>query len=215
MPKALNSRPCPCNNFMEHSKSMLEGLNLSHQLLMKSKPFKSHFNNLSKPSPLDLTIFNETTTAATKAKEVEEVTKAMLATMAETIAMTIVEKARTIKIDSKNTLMIQISPVSLHKQGHTMEECITLKNRELENDSHLAINNQHNQQNTTYGDYQPNFNNREFFCTNVTRFSVNNTQISSRSDPSNWMMIQLPTLSSPYFSKIGSTITTPLKKRYN
>ena len=50
--------------------------------------------------------------ATTMAKEVEEVTKATLVTTVETIATTIVEKARTIKIDGNDTPMTQISPMS-------------------------------------------------------------------------------------------------------
>jgi hypothetical protein len=55
----------------------------------------------------------------------------------------------------------------LHGRGHSTEECITLKKQAREQQSSSGRN-QQNQQRNTYGDDQPNFNNRQFTA-NVTR----------------------------------------------
>ena len=74
----------------------------------------------------------------------------------------------------------------LHGRGHSTDECITLKRQAHKQQS--SGRNQHNQQRNTYGDYQPNFNNRQFTAT-VTRLSVNNTQIARTSaDPFAWIV---------------------------
>jgi hypothetical protein len=57
------------------------------------------------------------------------------------------------------------------------------------------------QQRNTYGDYQPNFNNRQFIA-KVTRLSVNNTQIAHTSDPSAWIV-----------GSAANTFIMPLKER--
>jgi hypothetical protein len=75
----------------------------------------------------------------------------------------------------------------LHGRGHSTDECITLKKQAREQQSSSGRN-QHNQQRNTYGDYQPNFSNRQFTA-NVTRLSVNNTQIArTNADPSAWII---------------------------
>jgi transposase InsO family protein len=71
----------------------------------------------------------------------------------------------------------------LHGRGHNTDECITLKKQAREQSS---SGNQ--QQRNTYGDYQPNFNNRQFTA-NVTRMAANNTQMARpKADPSAWII---------------------------
>src|SRR5271170_1060562 len=109
MPRALNSRPYRHSNSTQKSESTLEESNLSNQCPTKSKLSKPSFSNLSKPSPLDLTISNETMMVA-MVKEDEEVTKATFATtVVETMAMTIVAKAKTTEVGN-DTPTTSISP---------------------------------------------------------------------------------------------------------
>src|SRR5271170_3605802 len=124
MPKALNSRPCRHNSSTQKSESTLEGLNLQNRSPTKSKRSRPNFSNLSNPSPLDLTISNETMKIAAMAKEDEEATKATLATMVETIAMAtiLVAKAKTTKIGvTVDIPTTRISPVS-YMEGDTVQK---------------------------------------------------------------------------------------------
>src|SRR5271170_1104551 len=73
----------------------------------------------------------------------------------------------------------------LHGRGHNTDECITLKKRAREQQSSSGSQ---QQRNNTYGDYQPNFSNRQFTA-NVTRMSANNTQMArTKTDPSAWII---------------------------
>jgi hypothetical protein len=75
----------------------------------------------------------------------------------------------------------------LHGRGHSRDECIALK-RQARQQQSSSGRNQHNQQRNTYGNYQPNFINRQITAT-VTRLSVNNTQIARTSaDPFAWIV---------------------------
>ena len=85
----------------------------------------------------------------------------------------------------------------LHERGHSTDECITLKKRAREQQSSSGTNQQRN----TFGDYQPNFNNRQFTA-DVTRLFVNNTQIARTSDPSAWIV-----------DSVANAFITPFKER--
>jgi hypothetical protein len=102
-----------------------------------SKRSRPRFNNLSNPSPLDLTISNETMTTA---KDDEEVTEATLATMVETTAVAtipiLVAKAKTTEVGS-DIPMTRISPAS-YTEGDTVQKIVIHSNGKLENSSHLA-----------------------------------------------------------------------------
>src|SRR5271170_5651314 len=97
MSRVLNSKPCPNSNSMQKSESTLEESNLLNRYPTKLKPSKPSFSNLYKPSPLDLTISNETMMVATTAKEDEETTNGTIATTVEIMAtaITLVEKVKT------------------------------------------------------------------------------------------------------------------------
>jgi hypothetical protein len=138
MPKALNSRPCPHNSSTQKSESTLEGLNLLNRSPTKSRRSKPSFNNLSNPSPLDLTISNETMmTVGATAKDDEEVTEATLATMGTMAMATIlVAKAKTTQV-GVNIPTTQISPVS-YMEGDTVQKIVIHSNGKLANSSHLA-----------------------------------------------------------------------------
>src|SRR5271155_2931350 len=138
MPRVLNSKPCPHSNSTQKSESTLEESNLSNRYPTKSKPSIPSFSNLSKPSPLGLTISNETMTVATTAKEDEETTtKATLAIMVEITATILVEKAKTIKIGD-DIPTTRISPVSF-MEGDTVPKSALLSRSKLANNSrHLA-----------------------------------------------------------------------------
>src|SRR5271170_5425188 len=140
MPKALNSRPCRHNSSTQKSESTLEGLNLQNRSPTKSKRSRPNFSNLSNPSPLDLTISNETMKIAAMAKEDEETTKATLVTMVETAVATIlVTKAKTTKIGATvDILTTRISPVS-YMEGDTVQTSASHSRSKLANSSrHLA-----------------------------------------------------------------------------
>jgi hypothetical protein len=102
---------------MQKSESTLEESNLSNRFPTKSKPSKPSFSNPSKLSLLDLTISNETMMVA-MAKEDEEAIKATLATMVETMIMTIVAKAKTTQVGD-DIPMTRISPV-IYMAGDTV-----------------------------------------------------------------------------------------------
>src|SRR5271155_2016316 len=137
MPRVLNSKPCPHSNSTQKSESTLEESNLSNQYPMKLKPSRPSFSNLAKPSPLDLTISNETMTVATTAKEDEETTtKATLAIMIEISATILVEKAKTIKIGD-DIPTTRISPVSF-MEGDTVPKSALLSRSKLANSSRPA-----------------------------------------------------------------------------
>ena len=124
---------------MQKSESTLEGLNLSNRSPTKSKRSRPSFNNLSNPSPLDLTISNETMmTVGATAKDDEEVTEATLATMVETMAMAtiLVAKAKTTKV-GVDTPTTSISPAS-YTEGDTVQKIVIHSNGKLANSSHLA-----------------------------------------------------------------------------
>src|SRR5271154_3356565 len=94
---------------------MLEGSNLSNRFPTKLRRSKPSFSNLFNPSPLDLTISNETMIIVATAKEDEEATKATLATMVETTAVATipVARAKTTKIGATVDIpTTRISPVS-------------------------------------------------------------------------------------------------------
>jgi hypothetical protein len=135
MPRALNSRPSPHNNSTQKSESTLEGLNLSNRFLTKSRRSKPSSSNLSNLSPLDLTISNETmmTVGATAN---EEATEATLATMVETMAMTIIAKAKTTQIGD-DIPMTRISPV-IYMEGDTIQKNVLYSRGRLANSRHLA-----------------------------------------------------------------------------
>src|SRR5271170_1880569 len=139
--KALNSRQCPHNSSTQKSESTLEGLNLQNRSPTKSKRSRPNFSNLSNPSPLDLTISNETMKIAATAKEDEETTKATLATMVETIAMAtiLVAKAKTTKIGvTVDIPTTRISPVS-YTEGDTVQTSASHSRSKLAKSSrHLA-----------------------------------------------------------------------------
>ena len=168
------------------------------------KALQTELQQSLQASPLDLTTFqrnNRNNDGSATAKEVEETIKATLATMVETMAMvmTIVVKAKTTKIGD-DIPMTRISPVN-YTEGDTVRMSVLHSRGRLANSSrHLAkistISNE-----TTYGDYQPNFNNRQFTA-NVTRLSVNNTQIARTSDPSAWIM-----------DSAANAFITPFKER--
>jgi hypothetical protein len=84
--------------YVQKSESTLEESNLSNQFPTKLKPSKPSFSTLFKPSPLDLTISNETMTVVATTKEDEEATKETFATMVEAMAMTMVAKAKTTEV---------------------------------------------------------------------------------------------------------------------
>src|SRR5271155_1583545 len=139
MPKALNSRPCRHNSSMQKSESMLEGSNLSNRFPTKLRRSKPNFSNLSNPSPLDLTISNETAIIAATAKEDEEATKATLATTVETtaVATILVAKART-KTGGVDIPTTRTSPVS-YMEGDTIQTNASRSRSRLANSSrHLA-----------------------------------------------------------------------------
>src|SRR5271154_2767886 len=123
---------------MRKSESTLEGLNLSNRSPTKSKRSRPSFNNLSNPSPLDLTISNKTMTVGATAKDDEEVTEATLATMVETMAMAtiLVAKAKTTKV-GVDTPTTSISPAS-YTEGDTVQKIVIHSNGKLANSSHLA-----------------------------------------------------------------------------
>src|SRR5271170_1993805 len=138
MPRVLNSKPCRHSNSMQKSESTLEESNLSNRYPTKSKPSIPSFSNLAKPSPLDLTISNETMTVATTAKEDEETTtKATFAIMVETTVTILVEKAKTTKIGD-DILMTRTSPMN-YMEGDTVPKSALLSRSKLMNNSrHLA-----------------------------------------------------------------------------
>src|SRR5271168_4599019 len=115
---------------MRKSESPLEESNLSNRCPTKSKHSRPSYN-LSNPSPLDLTISNETMTTA---KDDEE--EATLATMIETMATILVAKAKTTKV-GVDIPMTRISPAS-HTEGDTVQKIVIHSNGKLANSSHLA-----------------------------------------------------------------------------
>ena len=132
MRKALKSRPCRHNSSMQKSESMLEGSNLSNQ-------FPTSFNNLSNPSPRDLTTSNETTIIATTVKEDEEATKATLATMVATMAMAtiLVAKAKITNMGG-DIPTTRISPVS-YMEGDTVPTSASHSRSRLANSSRHLV----------------------------------------------------------------------------
>src|SRR5271155_138434 len=152
MQKALNSRQCPRNSSMQKSESMLEGSNLSNQFPTKLRRSKLSFSNLSNPSPLDLTISNETMIIAATAKADEEATKATLATIVETMATAtiLVVKAKTTKIGGEIPTT-RISPVS-YMEGDTVQKSASHSRNRLANATnssrHLAISKTNNEART-------------------------------------------------------------------
>src|ERR1700685_3139533 len=134
--KVLNSRRCPRNSSMPKLESTPLGSNLLNRSPMKSKLSRPNFNNLSNPSPLDLTISK---TIAATAKD-EEATKATLATMVETMAVAmvvvatiLVAKARTTnqtgEVDIPTT---RISPVNC-MEGDTIPTNVSRSRNRLAN----------------------------------------------------------------------------------
>src|SRR5579859_6095309 len=86
----------------------------------------------------------------------------------------------------------------LHGRGHSTEDCIVLKRQAREQQSSSGKSQQH----IMYGDYQPNFNNRQFIA-NVTRLSVNHVQTAHTSaDSSTWIM-----------DSAANAFITPFKER--
>src|SRR5271155_4141923 len=138
MPRVINSKPCPHSNSTQKLESMLEESNLLNRYPMKLEHSKPSFSNLYKPSPLDLTISNETMIVATTAKEDEETTKATIATMVEIMAtaITLVEKVKTIKIGD-DIPTIRISPMSF-MEGDTVPKSALLSRSKLANSSRPA-----------------------------------------------------------------------------
>src|SRR5271154_5795967 len=120
---------------------MLEGSNLSNRFPTKLRRSKPSFSNLFNPSPLDLTISNETMIIVATAKEDEEATKATLATMVETTAVATipVARAKTTKIGA--TVDIPTTRISLvsYMEGDTVQTSASHSRNRLANSSrHLA-----------------------------------------------------------------------------
>src|SRR5271155_4394118 len=138
MPRVLNSKPCPHGNSTQKLESTLEESNLLNWYPTKLKPSKLSFSNLYKPSPLDLTISNETMMVATTTKEDEETTKATIATMVEIMATatSLVEKVKTIKTGD-DIPTTRVSPVS-YMEGDTVPKSALLLRSKLANSSRPA-----------------------------------------------------------------------------
>src|SRR5271170_2334702 len=137
MPRALNSKPCRHSNYMQKSESTMEESNLSNRYPTKLKPSRLSFSNLSKPSPLDLTISNETMTVATTAKEDEETIEATFAIMVETTVTILIEKAKATKV-GYTIPMTRISPMNYMEWDAVPKSALLSRSKLTNNSRHLA-----------------------------------------------------------------------------